>query len=130
MFRWVEKAETEPECSVARSRTILAEAWSAQMALDPSDELDDTGSEFALRDADRFVGYEDVRERSHFGAFLMGGVVVAGGLLAFLYYDTDNLNGRANSDLTSPGAIGRSDAPAPLPSLRLSPSTTDGGERN
>jgi hypothetical protein len=60
----------------------------------------------------------------------MGGVVVAGGLLAFLYYDTYNLNGRANSDLTSPGAIGRSDVPAPLPSLRLSPSTTDGGERN
>jgi hypothetical protein len=98
------------------------------MALNRSSNLDSTGSEFELRDADRFAGYEAGRERSHFGAFLMGGVVVAGGLLAFLYYDTDNLSGRANNDLTT-GSINRSDVPAALPSLRLAPASPSSDDR-
>jgi hypothetical protein len=36
--------------------------------------------------------YADEPVRKNVGAFLLGGVVVAGGLLAFLYYDTNNLN--------------------------------------
>jgi hypothetical protein len=50
----------------------------------------------------------------------MGGLVVTGGLLAFLYYDTDNLNRRANNDLTT-GTILRGDVPTPVPTLRPAP---------
>ncbi|NNM73317.1 hypothetical protein [Enterovirga aerilata] len=94
------------------------------MALERPDNLDNMPPELELRDDDRFTGYEAEPERSHFGAFLMGGMVVAGGLLAFLYYDTDNLNGRASSDLMT-GGISRTEAPPSLPSLRLSPSRQD-----
>ena len=97
------------------------------MALDSRDNLSGSQTGFELRDDDRFAGFEAEREPSHFGAFLMGGMVVAGGLLAFLYYDTDNLNDRANGDLTT-GSISRSDAPA-LPSLRLSPPDRNGAEK-
>ena len=92
------------------------------MALDMKDNLNSTGSEFELRDDDRFSAYETDRERSHFGAFLMGGMVVAGGLLAFLYYDTDNLNGMGTRDLTT-GSINRMDNP--VPSLKLTPTAPD-----
>ena len=102
------------------------------MALGRTDNLDRTVSEFELRDDDRFTGYEPERERSHFGAFLMGGVVVAGGLLAFLYYDTDNLNGRTNNDFGT-ASVSRNEAVAPgaaLPSLRLGPGAgTDAGSK-
>jgi hypothetical protein len=107
---------------------MKAEIRSFSMALDRSDNLGNTGSDFELRDDDRFAGYDAAPERSHLGAFLMGGVVVAGGLLAFLYYDTDNLNERPINDLTT-GSISRSEAPASLPSLRLSPSNPDATDR-
>jgi hypothetical protein len=94
------------------------------MAVDRTNNLSSTAPEFELRDDDRFAGPGTANGRSHFGAFLMGGVVVAGGLLAFLYYDTDNLNGRANNDLTT-GGISQADRPAPLPSLRLSRAKTN-----
>ncbi|MDB5558241.1 MAG: hypothetical protein JWQ36_1175 [Enterovirga sp.] len=94
------------------------------MALETRHNPSGVGPEFELRDDDRFTGYEVEREPSHFGAFLMGGMVVAGGLLAFLYYDTDNLNGRMNGDLTT-GSITRTDVPA-VPSLKLPPANPDG----
>ena len=98
------------------------------MALERNDNLGSTHSDFDLRDDDRFSGYEPEHERSHFGAFLMGGMVVAGGLLAFLYYDTDNLNGRTYNELTT-GSISQSGAPAALPSLRLSPAPQNGADK-
>lgn len=93
------------------------------MALDNKDGLGETLPVAELRDDDRFAGYDDDGERSHFGAFLMGGFVVAGGLLAFLYYDSDTLNDRADNELTT-GSIIRMEAPAgsAVPSLRLIPS--------
>ena len=94
------------------------------MALDRTDNLSSTASDFELRGNDRFSGQGIEDGRSHFGAFLMGGVVVAGGLLAFLYYDTGNLNERANHDIMG-GSISRTDTAAGLPSLRLSQSTTN-----
>jgi hypothetical protein len=98
------------------------------MALDRRDNLGSTGSRDELNQDDRFTGYEPDRERSHFGAFLMGGLVVTGGLLAFLYYDTDNLNRRANSDLTT-GSIIRGDVPAPVPSLRPAPLSENAADK-
>lgn len=94
------------------------------MALDTKNNLTDARSEFELRDDDRFTGYDAEDGRSHIGAFLMGGLVVAGGLLAFLYYDGENPNGRGNTELTT-GSISRSDAPAAVPSLRLAPAHPD-----
>jgi hypothetical protein len=90
------------------------------MALERNNDRGSTPTGVDLRDDDRFIGYEAENERSHFGAFLMGGIVVAGGLLAFLYYDTDNLNGRTYNELTT-GSTSQSGAPKALPSLRLSP---------
>lgn len=76
-----------------------------------------------MRDEDRFTGYETEGDGSNFAAFLMGGVVVAGGLLAFLYYDTDNLNSRAHSGLSTTATVGRIESPAgaPVPSIRVLP---------
>ena len=64
--------------------------------------------------------------RSNFAAFLLGGVVIAGGLLAFLYYDTDNLN---RDDFLTTGSITQS-APREMqspPALRIpvQPQTAD-----
>ena len=83
-----------------------------------------------LRDDDRFAPDMDERDagRSKFAAFLMGGVVVAGGLLAFLYYDSDNLNDQAGRDLMPTGSITQS-APAVVPSIRLSRPETDTTKR-
>lgn len=77
-----------------------------------------------LRDDDRFAGQlYDPAPRSHFTAFLMGGVVVASGLLAFLYYDTDNLNAQAGRDLMTTGSIARSETAidARVPNIRTLP---------
>lgn len=100
------------------------------MALDGKGGIGGALPEVELRDDDRFSGYDDDAERSHFGAFLMGGIVVAGGLLAFLYYDSDSLNDRANSDITT-GSISRMDAPAgaAVPSLRLIPPSQGEAEK-
>ncbi len=95
------------------------------MALERNNDLGSTQSEFELRDDDRFTGYEAEPERSHFGAFLMGGMVVAGGLLAFLYYDTDSLNGRANNEIAT-GSLSQTAPATPVPSLRLSPAPDRG----
>ena len=59
--------------------------------------------------------YDDDAGRSNFSAFLLGGMVIAGGLLGFLYYDTDNLSQR---DGLTTGSIGQISAPAPVPVLR------------
>ena len=98
------------------------------MALHQPDHQSSTRSDFELHDADRFAGYDAQPERSHFGAFLMGGVVVAGGLLAFLYYDTDNLNGRPYNEFAT-GSVSRMDAPVTLPTVKLSPANPDAAEK-
>lgn len=54
--------------------------------------------------------------RSNFVAFLLGGVVIAGGLLAFLYYDSDNMSTR---DITT-GSIVSLERSAPAPETGLS----------
>ena len=54
--------------------------------------------------------------RSNFVAFLLGGVVIAGGLLAFLYYDSDNMSTR---DITT-GSIVSLEQSAPAPGTGLS----------
>jgi hypothetical protein len=127
-FDALRSSPSETVRSAWRWRTMNVATRSFSMALNSRDNLGNTGSDFELRDDDRFAGYEAGRERSHLGAFLMGGVVVAGGLLAFLYYDTDNLNERPINDLTT-GSISRSDAPPTLPSLRLSPSNPDATDK-
>lgn len=61
---------------------------------------------------------DDLAERDHgrsnVVAFLLGGVVISGSLLAFLYYDSDNLSSR---DMMTAGSLSRIEAPAP----RLAP---------
>ena len=79
-------------------------------------------SDFRLRGDDRPADtqYGEENERSNFVAFMLGGVVVAGGLLAFLYYDDANFSGR--DDLAA-GSFGRIEAPAQLsaPNIRTEP---------
>lgn len=73
------------------------------------------------READRFLSALQTQpsgERSNFAAFLLGGVVVAGGLLAFLYYDT----GTQDRDELTTGSIARpemSRAAPQVPSIRI-----------
>lgn len=93
------------------------------MAIDTQNNLGGTSPQVEFRDDDRSTGYDAEDDRSHVGAFLMGGLVVAGGLLAFLYYDGENPNGRGTNELTT-GSISRSDAPA-VPNLRLTPAKPD-----
>ena len=52
--------------------------------------------------------YEKDTGRSNFVAFLLGGVVVAGGMLAFLYYDSDGYAGR---EVLTTGSIGQIEQP-------------------
>lgn len=75
--------------------------------------------EVALREDDHFAApYLGEDERSHFTAFLMGGGVVAGGLLAFLYYDAGTSAYREPPVVSS---IARSDIDAPVPSITVPP---------
>lgn len=97
------------------------------MALTPGG-FHDPAPPIELSEEDRFLAQlEEPEPRTHFGAFLMGGLVVASGLLAFLYYDTDNLSARANRDFMSreitTGSIARSGTAldAPAPSIRILP---------
>ena len=80
-----------------------------------------TSSEFELRDDDRPTEYTDdhASGRSNFVAFLMGGVLIAGGLLSFLYYDSNNLQG---TDQMTNGSYSQSlgDMPS-VPSIRILP---------
>ena len=59
--------------------------------------------------------HEPETERSNFAAFLLGGVVIAGGLMAFLYYD----NGQAmrNDDIVT-GSIMRA-SPISAPNVQV-----------
>ncbi len=62
------------------------------MLLDRNDTLDED-TKLAIADDDRpgeYV-YDTDDGRSNFVAFLLGGVVITGGLLTFLYYDTSSL---------------------------------------
>lgn len=81
------------------------------------------------RDEDRFFTEADPHDtgRSNFAAFLLGGVVIAGGMLAFLYYDTDNV-GRG-SDITT-GSLGRIETQAapPARNVVVPPRLTPAGE--
>ena len=70
-----------------------------------------SSSEFELRDGDRPTEYSEDRAggRSNFVAFLMGGVLIAGGLLSFLYYDSNTMSTR---DITT-GSIAPLERSAP-----------------
>lgn len=57
--------------------------------------------------------YEKDTGRSNFVAFLLGGVVVAGSMLAFLYYDSDSYLTR---DALTTGSIGQSSTIKIVPS--------------
>jgi hypothetical protein len=77
------------------------------MALDNEVRLGNSAKDGRSNDDVRILDdfYADEPARKNFGAFLLGGVVVAGGLLAFLYYDTNNLN-EMDGPLTT-GSLGR-----------------------
>lgn len=72
------------------------------------------GDRFLLDDQDRRA------DRSNFVAFLLGGVVIAGGLLGFLYFDSNNLTG---ADISTTGSLGRYEVPATLPATSPSAPT-------
>lgn len=81
-----------------------------------------SASEFELRDNDRTANYmyDDRKDgRSNFVAFLLGGVVIAGGLLSFLYYDSNSLQGM--DQMTSGSVSQSSGAIMPVPSIRILP---------
>lgn len=67
---------------------------------------------------DRIIDDHDETDtgRSNVVAFLLGGVVIAGGLLAFLYYDSDTMSTR---DITT-GSIVPLERSAPAPETDLS----------
>lgn len=72
-----------------------------------------SGERIAYDGADRDAG------RSNFAAFLLGGVVIAGGMLGFLYYDTDNLSrddGLAAAGIMQPAPRENTQSP---PALRI-----------
>ena len=73
------------------------------------------------REYDRIMNerYDEDAGRSNFAAFLLGGIVIAGGLLAFLYYDTANLSrddGLTTGSITR--TLPREETQAP-PALRV-----------
>ena len=72
------------------------------------------------RDEDRFFSEDMAQDtgRSNFAAFLLGGVVVAGGMLAFLYYDADS-PGRGQ-DITT-GSLGRIGIHEAAPNVLIPP---------
>jgi hypothetical protein len=73
-----------------------------------------------VRDDDRFA-YPDDEPRSQFTAFLMGGVVVAGGLLAFLYYDSNGLDPNMGREPITTGSIVQAETLARVPSIEVAP---------
>lgn len=90
------------------------------MVLSGNDKLG-TSSEFELRDDDRPTEYTDDHDggRSSFVAFLMGGVLIAGGLLSFLYYDSNNLQGM--DQMTMGGTAQPGTVIPNVPSIRILP---------
>lgn len=83
-----------------------------QIQPEPSARLD------PIYAGDRIIDdYDDTDTgRSNFVAFLLGGVVIAGGMLAFLYYDGDTMSTR---DITT-GSIVPLERSAPAPETGLS----------
>lgn len=83
-----------------------------QIRPEPSARLDPIDA------GDRIIDDYDETDtgRSNFVAFLLGGVVIAGGLLAFLYYDSDTMSTR---DITT-GSIVPLERSAPAPETGLS----------
>lgn len=69
-----------------------------------------------VSDRDRFA-FSERENRSHFTAFLMGGVVVASGLLAFLYYDSNGLDPNPGREPLAIGTTVQPDGLARVPSL-------------
>lgn len=100
------------------------------MARESRTGIDDVGFTPSVSARDHFA--DDLRDtgtkRSHFASFLLGGVVIAGGMLAFLYYDTGNLSA-AHDDLTT-GSIIKLDTtrPATAPNIAIPVKKTSGGE--
>lgn len=70
-------------------------------------------------------GYDRETGRSDFVAFLLGGVVIAGGLLGFLYYDGDS----SRRDVLTTGSISQMEAPALVPSITVLPRQGSDGQR-
>ena len=75
-----------------------------------------------LRDDDRpnEYAYDSEDGRSNFVAFLLGGVVITGGLLTFLYYDSSDLQGANRSD----GYLSQLESPIGATAPRTAPSAT------
>ena len=69
-----------------------------------------------VSDRDRFA-FTERDTRSHFTAFLMGGVVVASGLLAFLYYDSNGLDPNPGREPFAIGSTVQADGLARVPNL-------------
>lgn len=92
------------------------------MALSSARPSDRIADKITARDQDRFDRDDMAPDagRSNFAAFLLGGVVVAGGMLAFLYYDSDDL-GRGREITT--GSLGRIETRAmpPAPNVLVPP---------
>lgn len=89
------------------------------MALNPGPADDTSLGKVIPQQSDRILDDFDDGDagRSNFAAFLLGGVVIAGGMLAFLYYDSDNVG---RGDITT-GSIGRTELQAapPVPSIQV-----------
>jgi hypothetical protein len=74
-----------------------------QIQNSPASRVDVSGSDRASHEL-----FEPDTGRSNFVAFLLGGFLISGGLLAFLYIENDTSAGR---DVT--GSLGRIETPAP-----------------
>lgn len=85
------------------------------MVLSSHRQPDPSPDKIIARDEDRFFSEDMAQDtgRSNVAAFLLGGVVVAGGMLAFLYYDSDNLSRGQDITTGSLGRIGIQGAPPP-----------------
>lgn len=96
------------------------------MALPPDRTPPPARDAIIARDEDRIVREDMAPDagRSNVAAFLLGGMVVAGGMLAFLYYDSGDV-GRGR-DITT-GSLGRIETrpmpPAPNVLIPPQPST-------
>lgn len=82
---------------------------------------DDIGPVPNASRADRIASefYENGTRRSNFVAFLMGGVVIAGGMLAFLFYDSSSIS--SSGDNLTTGSLSRMDSPSPQTAPNISP---------
>lgn len=85
---------------------------------------DDIGPVPTASRTDRIASelYENETGRSNFVAFLMGGVVIAGGMLAFLFYDGSSSVSDPRDNMTT-GSLVRMDGATPqkAPNISLTP---------